>query len=136
MKTKLLMIAFLMPTLIFAQGNDWMNFFSQGYEIWGNFALSITALVAAITAGTELLKAALKVEGVTAKVISWGLGSVLAILGKIIGVGIFIEATWLWTSLIAAGSTLVANGVFTYDFMKIILDFITPKLHKVKKDEQ
>jgi len=130
MKTKLLMISLFIPLLIFAQTGI-QNLFTSGTEIWVSFSLSLVALIAAITEVTELIKSFTGANGTISKIISWSLGIVLAVIGNLMNLGIFENADWIWTLILGAAATLAANGLFTYDFVKMILNFLTPKFHKV-----
>jgi len=69
----------------------------------------------------------LNLSGWKAQVLSWVISIALAFVGSIKGVGLFAETTVLWTVLNGIGVGLVANGIFSIDLVKSLLEFIKAK---------
>jgi len=70
---------------------------------------------------------ALNLSGWKSQLLSWVISIALAFIGSIKGVGLFAETTVLWTVLNGIGVGLVANGMFSIDLVKSLLEFIKAK---------
>lgn len=119
-----LALLLVLPILLFAQdtgtgtGTDFLNGF-----------LSLTSLSALVLTVTEFIK---NVTGKKTQYMSWLISVVLGIIGYIFNLGIFDHVIW-WHGLIYALSAgLMANGIFSWEFIQVILAFlkINPVLRK------
>jgi hypothetical protein len=69
----------------------------------------------------------LKLEGWKAQVLSWVISVGLAFVGSWKNIGIFAEMDVLWTVLNGLCVGLVANGIYSADLVKTILEFVKAK---------
>jgi hypothetical protein len=69
----------------------------------------------------------LNLSGWKAQFLSWVISIALAFVGSLKGVGLFAETTVLWTILNGLGVGLIANGIFSIDLVKSLLEFIKAK---------
>ena len=68
-----------------------------------------------------------KFDGIKAQILSWVISIALAFLGTYAQVGMFENATLLSTILNGLGIGLIANGIFTIDFVQALLILIKAK---------
>jgi hypothetical protein len=116
MRTLFLFIAIVFPALLFAQGANPLDGYS---EIFQTFA----ALVAGIPLVVEFLKNVFNnPTGWGARIISWGTGLALSAFGWWLGLGIFSEVVWYNALLIGFGASLAANGVFDTGLVTWLLE--------------
>jgi hypothetical protein len=73
---------------------------------------------------SEYISRYTKLNGKWARVQSWVVSILLGIFGTWINIGIFGDMDWKGGALIGIISGLVANGVFTIDAIKKILETI------------
>lgn len=65
-----------------------------------------------------------KWDGWKAQLLSWVVSIGLAFAGSWKGLGLFAETDVLWTILNGLGVGLIANGIYSADLVKTILEFI------------
>jgi len=68
-----------------------------------------------------------QLSGWKAQLLSWGVSIALAFVGAWKGLGLFQEADVLNTIINGVGVGLVANGVFSVEFVQQILAFLKAK---------
>lgn len=109
MRRILLILIFLLPVLLLAQG------FGTNPAEW---FLSIPALSVAVLFMTDVFK---NITGNNSQYASWGMAIVIGAVGYFFNLGIFDHVTW-WVGLIyALSSGLMANGLFDWGVVQKIL---------------
>lgn len=69
----------------------------------------------------------LNLKGWKAQLLSWGISIALAFVGSWKGVGLFAETSTVWTIVNGLGVGLIANGIFSVDLVKTLLEFLKAK---------
>lgn len=92
---------------------------------------SLVATASAVTLVTGWINTHLvQLAGWKAQLLSWAVAIILALVGAWQDLGIFAEADLLSTILNGLGVGLVANGIFSAEFVQQALTFVKAK--KVK----
>ena len=84
-----------------------------------NTILILSGLVVIVS---EYLSRYTKADGKWARLQSWGVAIILGIFGTWLNIGIFEDMSWKGGALIGAISGLTANGVFSMESIKMILE--------------
>lgn len=66
----------------------------------------------------------LNLKGWKAQVLSWVISIALAFVGSWKAVGLFAETSLIWTVVNGLGVGLIANGIFSVDIVKTLLEFV------------
>lgn len=98
------------------------------FDFIGMF-ISIPALAAGVVVITELVKKAIKDKFKYIQYISWLIAVLLSAVGFIFKLGIFSGVKWYIGLIYALSAGLIANGLFDWQFIQIILKLlrISPK---------
>jgi uncharacterized membrane protein YeaQ/YmgE (transglycosylase-associated protein family) len=83
---------------------------------------SIMALSALVIVGSEWLSKYTKADGKWARLQSWAVAIILGIISTWLNIGIFNDMSWKGGAVIGIVSALVANGIFTMDMIKKVLE--------------
>jgi hypothetical protein len=86
---------------------------------------SLSGLVVMITGW--LNTHGLKLSGWKAQGLSWVISLAIAFLGAWKDVGIFAETDILWTVINGLAVGLLANGIYSVEFIKTVLEFVKAK---------
>jgi hypothetical protein len=84
-----------------------------------NTVLILSGLIVVVS---EYLSKFTKADGKWARLQSWGVAIVLGIFGTWLNISIFSDMSWKGGALIGVIAGLVANGVFSIDAIKSILE--------------
>lgn len=85
---------------------------------------SIGAVAALVLPITGWIKTLLKLDGKSARWVSWIVAVIVSIVGWIFKLGIFAEMEWFIVVAYGFGTGLIANGIFTAETVQTILTFI------------
>lgn len=126
----LVIVALLMGSSVFAQALspeiNWMEMF-----IWaGGGLLSIEKVAQGVLLITQALKKLTGSNGTITWVISIGVGQAIAVVGKLLLSGIFLDVPWVAALVLGFAGTLLANEVFTVEEIKDLLK------RKLPRDDQ
>ncbi|HEA30361.1 MAG TPA: hypothetical protein ENH91_10260 [Leeuwenhoekiella sp.] len=129
-KLMLVIVALLMGSSVFAQALspeiNWMEMF-----IWaGGGLLSIEKVAQGVLLITQALKKLTGSNGTITWVISIGVGQAIAVVGKLLLSGIFLDVPWVAALVLGFAGTLLANEVFTVEEIKDLLK------RKLPRDDQ
>lgn len=83
---------------------------------------SIMTLSALVIVGSEWLSNYTKADGKWARLQSWAVAIILGIVSTWLNIGIFNDMSWKGGAIIGIVSALVANGIFTIDMIKKVLE--------------
>ena len=86
-------------------------------------------MAAAVTLITGWVKthALTSINGTWTQLLSWAISIGLAFVGSQKGLGVFANTTVIGTVLNGIGVGLIANGIFSADFVQTILAFLKAK---------
>jgi len=127
-KLSIILIALLMVTApVFAQadggGINWIEIF-----LWaGGGLLSIEKVAQGVILLTQVLKKLTGSNGTITWGISIAVGQAIAVAGKLLLSGIFIDVPWIPAMVLGFAGTLLANEVFTVDEIKALLNRTIPR---------
>lgn len=102
-------------------------------ETLTSFFTSLMIMSAAVVVLSEYATKFTKAEGGWARAQSWIISILLGIGGSWIDLGIFDGVEWGGGALIGAISALMANGIFTIDLIKTLLEKIGARVSSMKK---
>ena len=85
------------------------------------------AFAGAIVFLTEWLKTIFKISGNAGIYLAWGVGIVLAIIGNLFNLGLFVELDWIAAIVFGFLSGLSANGLFDTGFVDWIVSLFKTK---------
>jgi len=86
--------------------------------------LSIPYLAGGIVLVTQIVRKAVNINGQWAQYLSWLIAVLLSAVGYVLQIGIFIGVTWYVGLVYALAAGLIANGLFDWDFIRVILKLI------------
>lgn len=111
-----LMVAVMLPLAAFCQDGPVPSVFDPG-----TYYVSLAALVGAVMTITQFLKKVVVTEGITTKLLSWGVGLALSVIGYVMKLGIFEAVEWYWILIYALSAGLVGNSIFDLSIIEGIL---------------
>lgn len=98
---------------------------AQGGETGGGLEGTfdtLATMVAGVVAATEILKNLFNTQGGWGtRILSWGTGIVVSLVGWVLDYGILAEVAWWGMALIGLGSSLAANGLADTGLIDTIL---------------
>jgi hypothetical protein len=127
----LLALAFLAtPLFAFQSGGD-----PNWFEIFTTFALNLVSFAAAVVAIAEwLVGRILQWDGAKAWIGSLLVAEVLGFVGYWLKLGMFGDLTLWWhVALVGFGGTLVANGIFSIEIVRSLLEAVGIRLPAAKR---
>jgi hypothetical protein len=86
-----------------------------------------TGLIALIDTVTEFLKLKLKIPNTYIQYVSWAVGILLAVVGHVFSLGMFVSMAWIPTIIIGFGAALASNGVFDTGLVDWIISLFKSK---------
>jgi mannose/fructose/N-acetylgalactosamine-specific phosphotransferase system component IID len=98
------------------------------------FFTTTTGLIIIINAITQFCKSQFKISNNWIQYFSWGIGILLAVVGQLTGIGMFIDTNWLQAILLGLGSALSSNGTFDTGVVDWIVSLFKTKILKIKKE--
>lgn len=84
-------------------------------------------LITLIDTLTEFLKVKLKIPNSSIQYVSWGIGILLAVIGQLFGLGMFVTMAWIPTIIVGFAAALASNGVFDTGIVDWIMSLFKPK---------
>ena len=84
-------------------------------------------LITLIDTLTEFLKVKLKISNSYIQYVSWGIGILLAVIGQLFGLGMFVTMAWIPTIIVGFAAALASNGVFDTGIVDWIMSLFKPK---------
>lgn len=79
------------------------------------------AFIGAILFLTEWLKSTFDISGKYSQYLSWGVGLLLAAIGNVFNLGMFVEFDWTVTLVLGFLGALSSNGLFDTGFVDWIV---------------
>lgn len=106
---------------------DWLELLAQ-MDTW--FGTLIGFAAATVFLGS-VVTSLFKIEKSWGKQIAaWLVAILLCFLGNLINFGLLAEATWLQTLAYGLGAGLIANGIFDFTVVQLILQYLKLEVKK------
>jgi len=133
MKRLMMLFGFLVLMIVpvFSQDveppSDWMDLLSQMPTWFGTLAgfAAITVFLGSVV--TTLFKIT---KSLWKQIVAWAVAIVLCLVGNLVNFGLLSEATLLQTLAYGLGAGLIANGIFDFSVVQLILQYLKLEVKK------
>ena len=133
MKKLMMLFGFLVLMIVpvFSQDveppSDWMDLLSQMPTWFGTLAgfAAITVFLGSVV--TTLFKIT---KSLWKQIVAWAVAIVLCLVGNLVNFGLLSEATLLQTLAYGLGAGLIANGIFDFSVVQLILQYLKLEVKK------
>jgi len=107
--------------------SDWMDLLSQMPTWFGTLAgfAAITVFLGSVV--TTLFKIT---KSLWKQIVAWAVAIVLCLVGNLVNFGLLSEATLLQTLAYGLGAGLIANGIFDFSVVQLILQYLKLEVKK------
>ena len=129
----MLLIGFLVLLIVpvFSQDvdppTDWVDLLAQMPTWFGTLAGfgAVTVFLGSVV--TTLFKLT---KPWTKQVASWFVAVILCVVGNLVNFGLLADASWLQTLVYGIGAGLIANGIFDFTIVQLILQYLKLEVKK------
>ena len=135
--SKLLLAFLFLFVFVTAQaqaGIDFIGLVGNLVDLGTTFG-TVAGLAAAVIWITEILKIQLMPNRTWTIALSYGVGAILGGIGWALKIGIFENIKWYNLVFVLLIAIPQANGFYGYNWVRKILNFLTPQTHQVELKE-
>lgn len=106
---------------------DWLDLLAQ-MDTWFGTLIGFAAVTVFLGSVVTTLFKITKSWG--KQIAAWLVAVLLCFLGNLINFGLLAEATWLQTLAYGIGAGLIANGIFDFTVVQLILQYLKLEVKK------